>query len=125
MPEPDAIAVVAPCVVPLALRCCCASRVAAQPSAEGEIFDIVVERDRKPRAARPLILWPLMDRDVVIPIMAGKFHWEGPKRQRWIAFTEPILGPRAARTRGLAMSRGIMIMSLRGAQRRSNLVIAL
>src|SRR5260370_6018062 len=74
IPEADPVAVIAPRVIALALRRRCAGRVAAEPGPKGEMLDVVVEGDVEPCAAGPFVLPALMDRDVVIAGVSGKFH---------------------------------------------------
>ena len=74
IPEPDPVAVIAPGVIALALRRRCAGRVAAEPGAKGEILDIVVEGDGEPCPPGQSYCGRLVDRDVVVAIMRGKFH---------------------------------------------------
>src|SRR5260370_15529979 len=74
IPEADPVAVIAPRVIALALRCRRARRVAAQPGPNGGILDVLVECDGEPCAAGPLVLPALMARDVVIAVGGGESH---------------------------------------------------
>ena len=74
MPEADAVAVVAPGIVAMALRGGCPRRVDAETRAKGEIFDVVAEGDGEPGALGPFVLRPLVDRDVVVAAVGGEFH---------------------------------------------------
>src|SRR5260370_24450151 len=78
IPEADPVAVIAPRVIALALRCRRARRVAAEPGPKGEILDVVVEGDGAPCAAGPFGLPALMDRDGAIAAVSGKLHWRAP-----------------------------------------------
>src|SRR6266480_2770076 len=74
MPEADAVAVVAPRVVAMALRCRGARRVDAETRSKGEEFDVVAEGDGEPSALGPFVLRPLVNRDVVIAAVRREFH---------------------------------------------------
>src|SRR5205807_1488394 len=60
--------------VALALRCGSTRRIAAETDAKSEILDVVAESNGQPSPPGPLILRTLVDRDVVITIVGGKFH---------------------------------------------------
>ena len=59
IPQPNAVAVIAPGIIALALRRRCPGRVAAEPGAKREMLNIVVEDDRKPFTLRPVVDRPL------------------------------------------------------------------
>src|SRR5271170_2728291 len=74
MPQADAVAVIAPGIVAMALRRRGTRRVAAEPGAEGEMLDVVVEGNGEPLAPGPLIWRPLVDRDIVVAAVRREFH---------------------------------------------------
>src|SRR2546426_10169848 len=65
-PDPDAVAVVAPGVVPLRLGLARLGVVVSESRAEGKALDVGGDAEREPLAARPGVILPLGDRRVVV-----------------------------------------------------------
>ncbi len=59
MPKTDAVAVIAPRIVAMALGRRRPGRITAEPGAEREMLDVVVEGDGEPLALGPVVLRPL------------------------------------------------------------------
>src|SRR3984893_5431155 len=74
MPEADAVAVVAPRIVAVALGRGGARRVDTETCAKGEIFDVVAKGDGEPSAFRPVVLRPFVNRDVVVTAVRRELH---------------------------------------------------
>src|SRR3989454_3225141 len=65
-PDPDAVAVVAPGVVPLRLGLARLGVVVSEPRAEGKALDVGGDAEREPLALRPGIVLAIGDRNVVV-----------------------------------------------------------
>src|ERR1700730_18097208 len=107
VPEADAVAVVAPGVVAVALGRGGAGRVDTETRAEGKEFDVVAESYGEPSALGPFILRPLVDRDVVVAAVGGQFHQgigsnsgTGPSSQPSPRIAGRRRDPRSGRVRG-------------------------
>src|SRR4029077_8620190 len=72
VPEPNAVAIVAPSVVAVVLGGRCARRIGAEPGAKGEVFDVVAKGNRQPGALRLFIFRPLVYRHVLVAAMGVK-----------------------------------------------------
>src|SRR5262249_53752900 len=73
-PDADAVAVVAPRVIALRLRCRAAGRIGAEAGAEGEVLDIVAEIDGEPLAAGPRVVLAAIDWHVVVAVVGRQLH---------------------------------------------------
>src|SRR5271170_3890375 len=86
IPQTDAVAVIAPRIVAVALRRRRPGRITAEPGPEREMLDVVVKGDGEPLALGPVVLRPLGDRDVVVAGMGGEFH----RRSSWWVSRPPF-----------------------------------